>query len=73
MGRVLRMMMGLVFGAAVAAGLVLLFTPQTGEETRRMIEERVEAILAEGRQAAETRRLELQSQFETLKQPSSKG
>ena len=71
MGRVFRIMAGVVLGATVAAGLVLLFTPQSGADTQRMIRERIEAILAEGRQAAEERRLELQMQFETLKQPSS--
>lgn len=69
MGRVFRIMAGVLLGAAVTGGLVLLFAPQSGEDTRRMIEERIEAVLAEGREAAETRRLELQSQFETLKQP----
>ncbi|MFN2243028.1 MAG: YtxH domain-containing protein [Anaerolineae bacterium] len=69
MGRVFRILAGVLLGAAVTGGLVLLFTPQSGEDTRRMIEERIEAILAEGREAAETRRLELQSQFETLKEP----
>jgi gas vesicle protein len=64
-------MAGMVLGATLAAGLVLLFTPQSGADMQRMIKERIEAILAEGRQAAETRRLELQTQFETLKEPSS--
>lgn len=72
MGRVFRMMAGMLLGAAVGAGLVLLLAPQSGVDTRRMIEGRIEAILAEGRQAAEVRRLELQSQFENLKQPRSK-
>jgi gas vesicle protein len=72
MGRVFRMMAGMLLGAVVGAGLVLLFAPQSGVDTRRMIEDRIEAILADGRQAAEVRRLELQSQFENLKQPRSK-
>ena len=70
MSRVFPIMGGMLLGATMAAGLVLLLTPQSGADTRRMIEERIEAILTEGRQAAEMRRLELQSQFETLKQPS---
>ena len=72
MGKALRIMAGVTLGATVGAALVLLFAPQSGEETRRTIEERVEAVLAEGRQAAEIRRSELQSQFEALKQPSSR-
>ena len=71
MGRVFRITAGMVLGAAVAAGLVLLLTPQSGAETQKMIKDRVDAILDEGRQAAEMRRLELQTQFETLKQPSA--
>jgi len=72
MGKVLRILAGVLLGAVVAIGLVLLFTPQSGAETRRMLEERFEELMAEGRQAAETRRLELQAQFEALKQASPK-
>jgi gas vesicle protein len=71
MGRVFPILAGVLVGAAVAGGLVLLFTPQSGEDSRQLIQERIEAILTEGRQAAETRRLELQTEFETLKQPVS--
>ena len=69
MGRVLRMMAGLLLGAALAAGLVLLFAPKSGEEMRRQIQEWVQGVLEEGQQAAEVRRLELTTQFESLKQP----
>ena len=71
MGKAFRVLAGMVLGAAIGAGLVLLFTPRSGVDTQQMIRERVDAILSEGRQAAEMRRLELQTQFETLKQPSS--
>jgi gas vesicle protein len=71
MGRLFRIVAGMVVGATIGAGLVLLFTPRSGVDTQQMIRERVEAILLEGRQAADTRRLELQTQFEALKQPSS--
>ena len=71
MGRVFRILAGMLLGVAVAGGLVLLFTPQSGDEVRQRIQERLDAILAEGRQAADVRRLELQSQFEAMKQPGS--
>jgi len=73
MSRVPRVMAGMVLGAALAAGLVLLFAPQSGAEMRQKIQERVQDILAEGRQAAEERRLELTAQFESLKQPISES
>jgi gas vesicle protein len=68
MGRVLRIMAGLVFGAVVGAGLVMLLAPRSGAETRRLIQERVDAVLAEGRRAAEERRLELTAHLEALKE-----
>ena len=71
MGRVFRLLAGMVLGATAGAGLVLLFAPRSGVDTQQMIRERVDAILSEGRQAADVRRLELQRQFETLKRPSS--
>lgn len=72
MGKVFRILAGVLLGATVAAGLVLLFTPQSGVETRRMLEERFEELMAEGREAADIRRLELQAQFEALKVPIPK-
>ncbi|MGD9047684.1 MAG: YtxH domain-containing protein [Anaerolineae bacterium] len=73
MNRVVRVMAGMLLGAALAAGLVLLFAPQSGAEVRQKIKDRVDDILAEGRQAAEERRLELTAQFESLKQPISES
>jgi len=67
--KVLRFVSGLLLGALVGAALVMLLAPRSGGDTRRLIRERVESIRAEGRQAAEERRLELQAQFEALKQP----
>jgi len=69
MNKVVNITAGLVLGAAVGAGLVLLLAPLSGAETRQAIRDHVEGILAEGQQAAETRRLELSERFETLKQP----
>ena len=69
MRKVFRILAGLLVGGALAACLVLLFAPQSGAETRRRIQEWIEDILAEGRQASEARRLELTSHFDALKQP----
>lgn len=68
MVKILRIAAGLVLGAAVGAGLVILLAPRSGAETRRLVQERVDAILAEGRHAAEQRRLELTTRFEAMKE-----
>lgn len=67
MNRSLSIVLGLMLGAAVGVGLGILFAPQSGAEMQQRIRERVDGVLAEGRQAAETRRLELTEQFEALK------
>jgi gas vesicle protein len=69
MGRIVQFLTGLFFGALVGAGLVLLLAPHSGDDTRQMIRDRVEAIRAEGERAAEAKRLELRAHFEELKQP----
>jgi gas vesicle protein len=69
--KVLRIAAGLVLGVLVGAGLTMLFAPQAGAKTRELIQERIDAILEEGRQAAQSRRLELTAQYEALKQPQA--
>jgi gas vesicle protein len=69
MMRILRMVAGFALGTLVGVGLVMLFAPRSGAETRRLLQERAQAILEEGQQAAEARRLELTAQFEALKKP----
>jgi gas vesicle protein len=59
---------GLLVGGLVGAALVLLFVPQSGEETKQLIRDRIEAIQSEGQQAAEEKRLELTARFQELKQ-----
>lgn len=70
MERFLRFVVGLLIGAMVGVAVVVLLAPESGAETRRSIQERVEAILAEGQRAGEERRVELLNQFEELKKPN---
>lgn len=69
MDKILRFVGGLLLGALVGVGVVLLFTPRSGSEARQAIQERYQEILAAGQKAAEDRRVELTAQFEALKQP----
>jgi len=70
MNRVLSISAGLVVGGLCGLGLALLFTPWSGEELRRTIQDNIDTILEEGRAAAEARRRELQRQLEALKEPA---
>jgi gas vesicle protein len=72
MAKMLRMSAGVLVGVLVGVGLVLLLTPRSGSELRRLMRERVDLILEEGRQAARARQQELTAQFEALKQPSQR-
>ena len=69
MGKASSVLSGLVVGALLGMVLVLLLTPRSGEETRQRIQDQVDAVLEQGKQAAEERRLELTRQFDELKQP----
>jgi len=69
MNKLLGWMSGFLLGAVIGAGVVLLFLPRSGAETRQLLQGRVEAVLEEGRQAAESRRQELTARFDALKQP----
>jgi gas vesicle protein len=69
--RFLKVVLGLLLGAAVGVGLMLLFTPLSGEEAQQWIRDRVQQTLEEGRKAGQARREELTAQFEALKQSKS--
>ena len=73
MNKLLGLLSGFLLGSVVGAGLVLLFLPRSGAETRQLIQGRVNTVLEEGRQAAESRRHELTTRFEALRQPSPPG
>ncbi len=66
-----RFVNGLVLGAIVGGTMALLFAPRKGADTQKLIQDRMQSILAEGQEAAETRRLELTEKFEELKRPSA--
>ena len=72
MDKFVRFAVGLLLGAVVGAGLVVLLAPQSGEELRQRVQDRFEAVMEEGQRAAEDRRVELMTQFEELKRPMPK-
>lgn len=60
---------GLV-GAAIGAGVALLFAPESGEELRGEIRDRANNVVGEIKDAAYTRRTQLQDRLQALRQPA---
>jgi gas vesicle protein len=71
MRRIFSFMIGILSGALVGSILVLLLTPEAGEELRAQMRARGEGLLVEVREAAEARRAELTDRLRTLRAPRS--
>jgi gas vesicle protein len=71
MRRALSFFIGVTVGGLVGATLAMLFAPVSGSELRAQIRDRTENLTAEVRQAANTKRIELQGRLETLRAPKS--
>ncbi len=60
---------GAVMGALVGATLALLLTPASGESLRNQMRERIQLVQTEVREAAATRRADLEHQLSELRTP----
>jgi gas vesicle protein len=61
---------GAMCGAVVGAVAALLLAPSSGNELRVNVRSRFDQVVTEGRQAAQDRRAELESQLAALKRPT---
>ena len=73
MRRVLSFISGALMGGLVGSTLALLLTPASGEELRTKFQEQADRIQSEIKQAAASRRAELEGQLATLREPRSPG
>jgi gas vesicle protein len=73
MRQVFNFMMGVFMGALVGATVALLLAPEAGESVRADLRVRGEALVADVRHAAESRRIELTNRLETLRESQSTG
>jgi gas vesicle protein len=71
MRRVLSFFIGAMVGGMVAATLALLFAPASGQEIRTKITDRAQTFATDIRQAAGTKRIELQERLEVLRAPKT--
>ena len=71
MRRALSFTIGTLVGALVGGLLALLFAPSSGEDLRGQIRDRAEGLVADVRQATNTKRIELQERLEALRAPKA--
>jgi hypothetical protein len=71
MRRFFSFLIGASIGGLVGAILALLFAPASGEELRTQITDRTQILATEIRQAADTKRIELQERLEILRAPKA--
>ena len=68
MRRILGFMIGIMVGALVGSTVALLLAPESGAGLRDELRARGENFIADVRQAAETRRIELTNRLESLQE-----
>ena len=71
MRKIFGFLTGATIGALVGALFGLLFAPASGEEIRTQINDRAQSMAADIRQAAGSKRIELQERLETLRAPKA--
>jgi hypothetical protein len=71
MRRVLSFFIGATIGGMIGATLALLFAPASGEDLRAQINDRAHTFAIDIRQAANTKRIELQERLEVLRAPKA--
>jgi len=63
----MRFLTGFIIGVILGAAAVLLTTPQSGRDLQHGVRARIDEIMAEGRQAAASRRAELEARLAELR------
>jgi gas vesicle protein len=71
MRKTLGFLVGVIVGGLVGATLALLYAPASGPELRARISERAQTFATEVRQAATTKRIELQERLDSLRAPKA--
>jgi gas vesicle protein len=70
MGGFFRFMEGLLVGAAIGGTATILLSPWGGHELRELLKDRLAYIIAEGRLAADAKRLEMEEEFARMRRPT---
>jgi len=73
MRSVMNFLSGMVMGALVGATLAILLAPSSGEELRYQLQSRVDTIQSDVKQAAASRRAEMEQQLAEMRAPRAPG
>lgn len=69
MGKVTGFLAGMMSGAIVGSVAALLMAPMSGRELQLRAREEFDELLDDAKSAAETKRVQLEAQLESLKAP----
>ena len=69
MRRMFGFLIGIFVGALVGSTVALLMAPESGEDLRGMLRARSDNFVSDVRNAADSRRIELQSRLESMREP----
>lgn len=69
MRRMFGFFIGVVVGGLVGSTIALLMAPESGESIRGQLRERGQNFLADVRNAADSRRIQLRDRLESLRAP----
>ena len=69
MRRAFSFFIGTLIGGMIGAAMALLFAPSAGRDLRVQIGDRAQGLVADIRQAANSKRIELKERLDTLRSP----
>ncbi len=69
MDKAFKFLTSFLLGSLIGASLALIFAPDSGKNLRLQINEKVNRMIAEVKQAGEERRVELEEQLAQLRKP----
>ena len=69
MRRMFGFLIGIFVGALVGSTVALLMAPESGENLRGKLRERGQSFMTDAQHAADSRKIELRSRLETLREP----
>lgn len=67
MYKMFNFLFGMALGTATGFAIAMLLAPESGEETRRLVQERKDYIIQEGKRAKAATEAELYAKLEELK------